>query len=192
MNLKAIESVELTGRASVVRATVVLESGRPSAELQEVATGIQQGKKYDLTIKERGKKRSLSANAYAWALIEALAQTLGLSKEEVYREEIRHYGTCLFVSVAHSDCMDFKKSWEAKGLGWTVIPLNGYFTPGVSGRVELQCFPGSSTYTVKEMTRLIDGVVSECQQLGVETKTPAEIAALLEDWKGENHENASK
>lgn len=47
MNLKAIESVELTGRASVVRATIVLESGRPSAELQEVAAGIQQGENHE-------------------------------------------------------------------------------------------------------------------------------------------------
>lgn len=32
------------------------------------------------------------------------------------------------------------------------------------------------------MAKLIDLVVQECQQQGIETKTPEEISSLLERW----------
>ena len=35
-----------------------------------------------------------------------------------------------------------------------------------------------------EMARLIDGVVYEAQELGIETRTPDEIASLIENWEG--------
>ena len=41
---------------------------------------------------------------------------------------------------------------------------------------------GSSSYNSSEMAKLIDLVVQECQQQGIETKTPVEISSLLERW----------
>lgn len=184
MNLLKIESVELTGRESVVNATFTLQSGLPSAELQEVAAGIKRGKQYELTIKERHNRRSLSANAYAWVLIGALAEKLGLSREEVYREQVRHYGAYQAIGVDQDDFQKFKTVWESKGLGWIVIPLNVGLKSEYWGRVEMLAFPGTSTYTTKEMATFIDGLVFECQQLGIETKAPEELAALVASWKG--------
>lgn len=181
MNLLSIDSVELTGRESVVKATLTLQSGLPSAELQEAAVGLQHGKQYELKIKERVHKRSLSANAYAWVLMEALAGKLGISREEVYREQIRNYGTCQPLGIAQ-DCFErFKAAWESKGLGWIVIAVTERW-----GQVEALAFPGTSTYNTKEMSRFIDGLVYECQQLGVETKAPEELKALLKKWEGKN------
>ena len=34
----------------------------------------------------------------------------------------------------------------------------------------------------KEMSILIDGLVSECQEIGIETKSKKEIESLLESW----------
>lgn len=48
--------------------------------------------------------------------------------------------------------------------------------------VQLQCYFGSSTYDAKEMSVLIDGVVSECKEMGIETMTPDEIARLKSEW----------
>ena len=44
---------------------------------------------------------------------------------------------------------------------------------------EVQVFYGSSSYTREEMARLIDAVVADCKELGIETKTPDEIADML-------------
>ena len=41
----------------------------------------------------------------------------------------------------------------------------------VSGKevVKCQCYPGSSTYDQEQMTVLLNGVVDECQRLGIPT-----------------------
>jgi hypothetical protein len=41
------------------------------------------------------------------------------------------------------------------------------------------------TLDTKEMARLIDGVVSEAQALGIETRTPDEIAQMKSLWETE-------
>ena len=42
---------------------------------------------------------------------------------------------------------------------------------------------GSSSYNTAEMTKLIDLIVQECKQLGIETKTPEELRSLLDSWE---------
>ena len=44
-------------------------------------------------------------------------------------------------------------------------------------------FRGSSTYDTKEMSILIDGIVTECKELGIETLPPEEVKRMLEMWK---------
>jgi hypothetical protein len=41
---------------------------------------------------------------------------------------------------------------------------------------------GSSQYDTKQMSILIDGIVSECRELGIETKPEEEIRSLIESW----------
>ena len=38
---------------------------------------------------------------------------------------------------------------------------------------------GTHLYNTKEMSTFINGVIQEAQQLGIETKTPQEIAELM-------------
>lgn len=42
---------------------------------------------------------------------------------------------------------------------------------------------GSSVYDKAQMARLIDIVVDECKEQGIETMTPEELARLTEEWK---------
>jgi hypothetical protein len=42
---------------------------------------------------------------------------------------------------------------------------------------------GSSQYDTRQMAILIDGIVSECKEMGIETLPPDEIKALKESWK---------
>ena len=44
-------------------------------------------------------------------------------------------------------------------------------------------YKGSSEMDSREMSILINGLVQECQNQGIETKTKAEIDSLLESWK---------
>ena len=42
---------------------------------------------------------------------------------------------------------------------------------------------GSSEYDTAQMSRLIELIIAECREQGIETKTPAELAALMEEWE---------
>ena len=42
---------------------------------------------------------------------------------------------------------------------------------------------GSSTYDSQEMSVLLDGVVSECEELGIPTQTNDRIIKMLETWE---------
>jgi hypothetical protein len=45
---------------------------------------------------------------------------------------------------------------------------------------------GSSTYDTKEMSELINGLVSECKEQGIETLPPDELARMMAEYE-ENH-----
>lgn len=127
-------------------------------------------------IKEYKEKRSLNANNYSWKLITEIGNILRKSKEEVYLEMLKDYGQREMVSILSSINIEgYFKYWEIAG---TSVLNNKEFT-------HYYIYKGTSEYDTKEMSIFIDGVVQEAQQLGIETKTPNEIAMLKELWKNE-------
>ena len=70
-------------------------------------------------IKRYSPRRSLDANAYCFVLIDKIAEKLNISKEEVYREAIKHIGG-VSDTVCVKDCAveTLTKAWQSKGLGW--------------------------------------------------------------------------
>lgn len=130
------------------------------------------GKTYE--IKEHKLRRSLNANAYAWALIGKIADTLRTSKDEVYLTMLRRYGQSHMVSVVSSiDVSRFFKYYEEAGHSH----LQGKdFT-------HYRVFVGSSQYDSREMAVLIDGIADEAKGLGIETLTPDEIERLKAAWR---------
>ena len=57
-------------------------------QAQMVAGEMDPQKKYTVTIKEFRKKRSLDANAYAWVLMNKLADKLNMGVRDLYRHYI--------------------------------------------------------------------------------------------------------
>lgn len=143
------------------------------------AFGKLHGKPVDVTIKPYRRKRSLDANAYAWALIDKLAAEMGTSKEDVYRAEIRKIGgvsetVCVKAEAADKLC----EVWTANGLGWQCER----FKSKIRGCINVTLFYGSSAYDTKQMSDLISQLIEDCHALGIETKSPEEIASLLKEW----------
>ena len=125
-------------------------------------------------IKEHREKRSLTANAYAWALIGKIADLLRTSKDEVYLEMLKRYGQSELVSVLSSiDVQGYFKYFEPIG---TATLQGKDFT-------HYRIYKGSSEYDSREMAILIDGIVSEAMELGIETLSETEVNRLKEMWK---------
>ena len=130
-----------------------------------------------ITVKEYRQKRSLSQNAYLWVLLDKLAQKLNQSKEEVYKTFIRDYGVFEILPLKNEAVDSFKAKWS-KGIGWFCEDLG---ESKLKGYTRLIAYYGSSTYNTKEMTRLIDAVVTDCKEQGIDTWALSDIMLLANE-----------
>ena len=138
-------------------------------------------KLYDLEVKEHRKKRSLDANAYAWVLINKLAEAMRIAPIEVYRQAIQNVGGNYEVIPIKEEAADhFKQVWEAQGLGWPCMDMG---KSKLQGFRNLRAYYGSSTFSVSQMQVFIDNLVQDCKALDIETLTPDKLALLMEEWR---------
>ena len=129
--------------------------------------------KLSFKIDKYKEKRSLNANNYAWKIITEIANIIRASKETVYLDMLKRYGQSEIISVlAHIPIGEYIKYCEEAGES----TLNGKTFK------HYKVYKGSSEFDTKEMSIFIDGIVSEAQELGIDTKTPDEIANLKSLW----------
>ena len=154
------------------KAKIILET----SEVQSIIEGYENLKdieELDIEIKVHREKRSLNANNYLWVLINELANVLRKSKEDVYFDMLKRYGQNDVVSVlANINVSRYFKYYEQAGTS----KLNG------KDFIHYRVYKGSSEYDTREMSILIDGVISECKEQGIETMTPSELKSLKESW----------
>lgn len=130
----------------------------------------------DIEMKKHRKKRSLSANAYAWVLMDQLAETHCIPKEQIYKQTIKNIGgNSTYVKVRQDACDKLIEQWSKNGLGWCgeIIDTDGEYS-------DIVLYYGSSTYDTKQMSRLIELVIQECEAVGISTES-LERAAY---WEG--------
>ena len=147
-------------------------------EVDAAPTEYDTTKDKDITIevKEHRKKRSLDANAYCWVLCTKLAEVLGSSKDEVYEEMIQRYSVLDkdddgYVAITLLERIPISKV----GGHWRFVKKEGKFCSYLR-------LKGSSEMDTKEMSVLIDGIVSECKEVGIETDSPREIERIKQQW----------
>lgn len=134
----------------------------------------------EFTIKKFRNKRSLDANAYAWVLMDRIASKLRISKADVYREAIRDIGgVSETVCVRDGAVEKLRAGWAKQGLGWQTDTMPSK----IEGCTNVVLYFGSSTYDSKQMSDLIDRLISEAKELGIETLTPQELDRLKGGWE---------
>lgn len=136
--------------------------------------------KLNIKLEKWYSKRTLNANAYMWQLIGKLSKKMNLTNNEVYRKHIKEAGSFTVLQMEEDEMEEFERIWKSKGLGWICEKSIDRY-----GQIVLLAFHGSSIYTSKEMARLIDSVVQDCREQGIETKTNEEIDSLLKEWDSE-------
>lgn len=117
-----------------------------------------------LEIKECKKPRTRNANALMWELCEKLAEAIpGISKEDVYRQAVHSVGTCYSTTVPAAQAEDLSNSWTCRGIGWLAERIGQD-----DDTTSILLYPGSSTYTTEQMARLIDYLIDECKEEGIQ------------------------
>lgn len=146
-----------------------------SNDAHKVFNELVQDGTYDITITKHRERRSLDANAYAWVLIDKIAEKSGVSKSEVYRHTVREIGGNSDVVCMQEKAYEtFRKHWELNGVGWQTVKMPSK----LDGCVNAICYYGSSTYDTAQMHRLIELLIQDAKALGIETMTPQELEAL--------------
>lgn len=138
-------------------------------------------KVYDLTVKEHKKKRSNDANAKLWALIGEMAVILRLPPEEIYQGYIPDVGgNYRIVPVKPEEIPDWEKEWCRGHIGRMVDDMGPCISKDLAGYHNLKLYRGSSEYDSATFSRLLDLVLQDCRQFGIETLSEREKSLLLE------------
>lgn len=124
-------------------------------------------------VKEHREKRSLDANAFYWKMITEIAGVLGESKEKLHLKMLKEYGEVYSVLLPKEhDITGLIKYYEIESC----IEKNG------RKFISYKAYLPSSEMNTKQMAKLIDGVVLEAKELGIETLTPSQIEEIKLRW----------
>lgn len=129
----------------------------------------------DIEVKKHRDKRSLDANAYFHLLVDKMSKELRVTSDEVKRRLVCDYGSKgVYIRLPATANIEsfgvryYRLIGESKG---TPKPCNDYLV-----------YKPTHEMDKAEMSRLIDGTVEEAKQLGIETRTPDELAELKSLW----------
>jgi hypothetical protein len=179
---------ELTGRMlppmsyyGMDKPVLALEVNENTETLFQIFEELKSTEKLSIKITKHTKKRSLDANAYAWVLIGKIAEKTNVPRVDVYRDAIREIGGNYDVVCAQDKAVDsLCTAWQKNGIGW----ITDTMPSKLEDCTNVMLYHGSSSYDTQQMSRLINLLVQDCEQLGIETKSPEELDSLLNSWKG--------
>lgn len=168
--------------------------GKAAELVTKLAALITAGDEQIYELRIYRSPRTLTQNAYYWQLLTQLAGALRISKTELHNRLLRDYGQVMrvggeLVMVCLPDTPDAERK-ALRSETYHVKPTSQVRADknGVMRRTYVM-LRGSSDYNTKEMSVLVDGLVQEAKQQGIETLTPAELermrahAQKLEDRK---------
>jgi len=148
--------------------------------LSDVKEVVSNGKDLSVEIKQYRERRSLDANAYCWVLCQKIAEVVKSTKEEVYRRAIKDVGQFEILPIKAEAVERWMETWASRGLGWFAEVMDDSKLPGYK---KIISYYGSSIYDSKEMSVLVDWIVQEAKEIGVETLTPAQLEQMKKDWR---------
>ena len=133
---------------------------------------LDEDKVYDVEIKIHREKRSLNANSYCWKLCSEIASAINSDKDSVYLLMLKRYGISDLVPISNQ------------------VPIDDYIKYyDIESKTDkytwYKIYKGSSKYDTKEMSVLLNGIVSECKEMGIPTKEDLEIERMVKEWERE-------
>lgn len=133
-------------------------------------------KKLHIEAKRNYNPKSKNANGYAWALMQKIAEAINSDKWSVYVEMLQRYSRVFsLVMVEPGQVAKHRDNYR------TFVELGDIEVNGETW-TQLLVFFGSHTFDSKDMSVFIDGLVSECKELGIETIPPEELERMKNEW----------
>ena len=169
------ELVQITKDFATGKWQAIFTINEPNA-----VNGLDKLKNTLLTVKAAKfrRKRSLDANAMMWACLKEIADAINADKWDIYLRMLKRYGKFTYIVVKENAVEAMKKQWrECEVVG--DYEVNG------QKAVQMLCYFGSSTYDTKEFAKLLDGIVSEMKEMGLQPPPSKKMQIALENWEKE-------
>ena len=147
------------------------------------ANDIQSCERLSIKAVKHRDRRSLDANALLWLCLGRIAESLRADKWSIYLHMLKRYGKYTYICVKPAVVDAVKAQWrECEEIG--TVNING------QEAVQMLCYFGSSTYNTKEFSVLLDGVMSEMKEMGLEAPASEEMRRALELWERKHEKTA--
>lgn len=140
------------------------------------------GKDVSVEIKKASRRRSKTANDFLWAMCTDIGNALRppLPKEEVYRKAIREVGRFSTLHIREEAIESFKSIWATHGIGWFADVLDYSQFPGHKA---VLAYYGTSTYTVEEMSCVLEYLKQDMDSMGLMIPvSKEEEERMLDQW----------
>jgi hypothetical protein len=127
------------------------------------------------------ERRSLDANALLWKCIGDIASALRADKWDIYLQMLKRYGQYTYICVKPQMVDAVKAQWrETEVVG--EVDING------KKAIQMLVYFGSSTLDTREFSVLLDGVISEMKEMGLQPPLSEDMRRALEQWEKMHHE----
>lgn len=180
---KLKEALPLSGGEWLVSFTTRVNPGQIFDDLKDQEVRIE--------IKKASGKRSIDASRFCWAMCTDIGNALRppVPKEEVYRRAIREVGKYSMMLMQNDAVPLFQDIWSQRGTGWFAEVIDdSKKNPGCK---VIFAYYGTSTYTVDEMSLVLDWLKDNMEQMGLPIPlSKGEEQRMLEQWvRGKAAEN---
>ena len=172
MNIKGIiAGITKDWQSQKFQITLQMDEGN----IQEINSLI--GKALSIELKLFRNKRSKDANALLWECLGRLANHTGADKWDLYLGALKDYGQYTHTWVRPDAIEAMKKQWREIQIIGNPTQINGELM------VPMLCYFGSHTYNTQEFSKLLDGVIAEMKDAGIEAPTSQDMQRSLDLWE---------
>lgn len=175
-----VKQIRYTVDADGEQILSILLSGNCETECRQAEALIDSGKQLSVFFSQDTAKRSLDENAYYWVLVGRIAKAIGSSLTEVHNLNLRRYGVPFLVDgkTVYAYLEDAPDTEKSVLQNETVhMKPTSSVKEGNRGKMyrAYMIMKGSHDMDTSEFAALIDGVISECKEMGIPWKKPWEI-----------------
>ena len=172
-----IKDISLDWKTNQINLALSINEKNAISEIEK----LKDDEKLSIKIVKYRKKRSLDANGLLWYCLGQIAASLQADKWDIYLQMLKRYGKYTYICVKPNMVESVKAQWrESEVIG--EVNING------AEAVQMLCYFGSSTYNTQEFSVLLDGVISEMHEMGLEVPPSTEMKRALEEWERKTSE----
>lgn len=136
------------------------------------------GQQVECAVKKIKAKKSVNANNYCWELCAQISVAIGVGSVDVYRQALRERGVYKDYEIPEDKVEEANKAWSNNGIGWFTERVDN----AVDNKVILRCYYGTSSYNSAQLSRIIDFLTEEANDLGLTTLSNKRKEALINKW----------